>query len=234
MKVSSEFSKYAEHYGSHNIIQNKVADKLLTHIQGEPKNVLDLGCGRGAICKGISWDYESFIGVDFAPGMLELHPSSKKIKCFNGDFNNEALFKNLLQYKYDYIVSASALQWADDLENVFKNIKSFNAPIALAIFTANTFKTLNATASLRSILRTAGEIDLLQQKYFDAVFEVVNYKLEFESTRDMFRYIKQSGVSASRKVLDYKQTKTLMRDYPVNYLEFEVAFIYSNPSSFQA
>lgn len=227
MKVSSEFSKYAEHYGSYNIIQNRVADKLLSHIQGEPKNILDLGCGRGAICEGISWDYESFTGVDFAPGMLKLHPSSNKIECFNGDFNDESLFETLLQNRYDYIVSASALQWADDLENIFKNLKIFNAPIALAIFTSNTFKTLNATASLESILRTENEIDLLQKKYFDARFEIVNYKLEFESTREMFRYIKQSGVSGSRKVLGYKQTKQLMQNYPVNYLEFEVAFIYS-------
>jgi malonyl-CoA O-methyltransferase len=43
----------------------------------------------------------------------------------------------------------------------------------------------------------------------------------------MFKYIKQSGVSGSRKVLGYKQTKKLMREYPVNYLEFEVAFIVS-------
>ncbi len=119
------------------------------------------------------------------------------------------------------------MQWADDLESVFKNIKKLDTPIALAIFTANTFKTLNATASLDSILKSADEINTLQKKYFDTAFEVVNYRLEFESTREMFRYIKQSGVSGSRKVLDYKQTKKLMREYPVNYLEFEVAFIYN-------
>jgi len=227
MKISSEFSKYAEHYGSYNVIQNSVAEKLLSHIHGKPQKLLDLGCGRGAICKGISWDYESFTGVDFAPGMLALHPSSKKIECFHGDFNDTSLFETLLEKRYDYIISASALQWADDLEKVFESIKKFNAPIALAIFTSNTFKTLNKTASLDSILRTTEEIDLLQKKYFDAAFEIVNYKLEFASTREMFRYIKQSGVSGSRKVLGYKQTKELMRDYPVNYLEFEVAFIYS-------
>lgn len=227
MKISTEFSKYAQHYGSHNVIQNRVADKLLSHIKGEPKKLLDLGCGRGAVCKGVSWDYETFTGVDFAPGMLELHPSSQKIECFNGDFNDESLFETLLQNRYDYIISASALQWADDLENVFKDIKRFNAPVALAIFTSNTFKTLNETASLKSILRSKEEIDTLQKQYFKAAFEVVNYKLEFESTRDMFKYIKQSGVSGSRKVLNYKQTKQLMENYPVNYLEFEVAFIIS-------
>ena len=227
MKISSEFSKYASHYGSYNIIQNKVVEKLVSHIKGEPKKILDLGCGRGAVCSTVSWKYEAFIGVDFAPGMLELHPASKNIECFNGDFNDKRLFEKLRENKYDYIVSASALQWADDLESVFKNIKKLNAPVALAIFTSNTFKTLNATASLESILRSAEEIDTLQKKYFTTAFEVVNYRLEFESTREMFRYIKQSGVSGSRKVLDYKQTKKLMRDYPINYLEFEVAFIYN-------
>ena len=226
MKISSEFSKYAEHYGSYNVIQNRVADKLTSHINGKPKKILDLGCGRGAVCKNISWKYDSFTAVDFAPGMLELHPKSQIIKTINGDFNNPLFFKELPDNDYDYIVSASALQWADDLESVFKNIKKLDTPIALAIFTANTFKILNATASLDSILKSADEINTLQKKYFDTAFEVVNYRLEFESTREMFRYIKQSGVSGSRKVLDYKQTKKLMREYPVNYLEFEVAFIY--------
>ena len=228
MKISSEFSKYAENYGSHNVIQNKVVEKLLSYIKGEPKNILDLGCGRGAVCKSISWKHDSFIAVDFAPGMLELHPESPVITTMNGDFNDRALFDELSLNDYDYIISASALQWADDLDSIFKNIKSLNAPVALAIFTSNTFKTLNATASLKSILQSAQEIDVLQKKYFNAVFEVVNYRLEFESTREMFRYIKQSGVSGARKVLDYKQTKKLMRDYPVNYLEFEVAFITSD------
>ena len=228
MKISSEFSKYASHYGSHNIIQNKVVEKLTSHIIGEPKKILDLGCGRGAVCKNVTWSYDSFTAVDFAPGMLELHPKSQIIKTINGDFNDKLLFDKLQANKYDYIISASALQWADDLEFVFKNIKKLDAPVALAIFTSNTFKTLNETASLDSILRSAEEINALQKQYFNTAFEIVKYRLEFESTRDMFKYIKQSGVSGSRKVLDYKQTKKLMREYPVNYLEFEVAFITSD------
>lgn len=227
MKVSSEFSKHALHYGSYNVIQNRVIKKLLKRVKHKPKNILDLGCGSGALYNSITWKYDNFTGVDFAPGMLELHPKAKNCECIYGDFNDNTLFENLLTYRYDYIFSASALQWAEDLEMVFKNIKSLNAPVSLAIFSANTFKTLNETASLKPLLRSAEEIDKLQKKYFDADFEVVEYKLEFESTRDMFKYIKNSGVSGSRRVLDYKQTKKLMQDYPLNYLEFEVVFIHS-------
>jgi len=227
MRISSEFSKYALKYGTFNIIQKKVVKKLLQKVADKPKNILDLGCGSGTVCKSIDWEYESFTGVDFASGMLELHPKSSKVDSLYGNFNDQVLFENLLVKKYDYIISASALQWAKDLDMVFKNIKCLSAPIALAIFTSNTFEILNKTAGIDSLLRSSNEVKMLQKKYFDAEFEIVKYKLEFESTKNIFKYIKQSGISGSRKVLDYKQTKKLMNEYPVNYLEFEVAFIYS-------
>ncbi len=226
MKISSEFSKYAAHYGEYNVIQNQVAQKLLTFVTTKPKKVLDLGCGSGALIKKIDWDMEHFVGVDFAPGMLELHPKAKYVECIYGNFNDAALFEYLSTSVFDYIFSASALQWAEDLDALCKNILTLNAPVALAIFTANTFKTLNTTAGLEPLLRSRKEIKRLQKEYFaDAKFEVVEYKLEFESVRDMFRYIKKSGVSGSRKLLSYKETKRLMEMYPLNYLEFEVAFI---------
>jgi malonyl-CoA O-methyltransferase len=228
MKISSEFSKYAQSYEANNIIQNLVIDKLLSLVNTKPKHILDLGCGSGALCRKIDWKYKHFIGVDFAPGMLELHPKSDKIECVYGDFNDDMLFENLLTYRYDFIFSASALQWANNLEAVFKNIKSLNAPVGLAIFTSNTFKTLNETASLDSLLVSKDEIYRLQKIYFDANFELIKYKLEFDTVREMFKYIKRSGVSGSRNILSYKQMKKLMNEYPLNYLEFEVAFISNN------
>ena len=227
MKISLEFSKHALEYDSHNVIQNMVIEKLLRGTKTKPQYILDLGCGNGSLCRAIDWDYKHFTGVDFAPGMLELHPKSDKIECIYGDFNDPTLFENLLTYKYDHIFSASALQWADDLDKVFASIKKFDLPVSLAIFTSNTFKTLNKTAGIESILRSRDEVDALQKKYFDAKFEVVDYKLEFDTTREMFRYIKRSGVSGSRKVLNYKESKKLLNEYPLNYLEFEVVFIYS-------
>lgn len=229
MRVSSEFSKYALDYESHNTIQNLVIEKLLSLLHMQPKRILDLGCGSGALCKKIDWNYEHFVGVDFAPGMLELHPKSELIECINGDFNDDTLFKKLSTRNYDYVFSASALQWASELEKTFKNIQLFNAPIALAIFTSNTFKTMNITAGIESFLSSLEQLKSLQQKYFpNASFEVVEYKLEFESVREMFLYIKRSGVSGSRNILSFKETKRLMKEYPLNYLEFEVAFIVSH------
>lgn len=227
MKISEQFSKYASYYGTYNIIQEKVASKLLSHVKQQPKNILDLGCGSGAIVKKINWAYNSFTGVDFAKGMLDLHPKSHSIECIYGDFNDPVIYKKLSAKHFDYIVSSSALQWAKDLDTVMENISHLNTPVSLAIFTSGTFATLHKTASLEPILRSKDEVYEIQKKYFDAKFEVVNYRLEFENTREMFRYIKKSGVSGSRNTLSYKQTKQLMQDYSLGYLEFEVSFIYS-------
>jgi malonyl-CoA O-methyltransferase len=227
MKISSEFSKYAKEYNSYNIIQNKVVHKLLSKITSQPQNILDLGCGSGALCKAIDWEYEHFLGVDFASNMLELHPKSQKIECVFGDFNNEIVFQNLSNYNFDYIFSASALQWAKNLDGVLQNIAALKLPIAVAIFTAGTFKTLYESANLEPILRDSQTVEALSAKYFDLNSELVNYSLEFNTTREMFRYIKKSGVSGSRNVLSYKQTKQLMQEYPLNYLEFEVVFLTS-------
>lgn len=226
MKVSSEFSKYATHYGSYNVIQQKVADKLLSLVDSQPQNILDLGCGDGTLAKKVTWKYEKLTAVDFAPGMLQLHPKAENIECIYGNFNDEKLFQTFKKASFDYIFSASALQWSKDLQTTFKALSSLHVPVALAIFTANTFKTLHKTAGLKPLLADAAQVEALQKKYFNANFEVVEYKLEFDSVREMFRYIKKSGVSGSRNVLSYKEMKTLMQEYPLNYLEFEVAFIY--------
>lgn len=227
MKISQEFSKHAKEYDSYNIIQKKVIQKLLADVKTKPKYILDLGCGSGELCRSVEWKYKHFVGVDFAPQMLELHPKSKKIEAIYGDFNDRTLFEHLRTYKFEYLFSASALQWAEDLDKVFANIAKLNLPLSLAIFTSGTFATLNKTANLIPLLRSAEEIQKLQIKYFDADFEVVKYTLEFENTREIFRYIKHSGVSGSRNVLAFKETKQLMKEYPLNYLEFEVAFIRS-------
>lgn len=227
MKISTEFSKYALEYNNYNVIQNRVIEHLLSKITAKPQSILDLGCGSGSLCKHIDWEYEHFIGVDFAHKMLELHPKSPKIQTIYGDFNDEKLFEELDAYKFDVIFSASALQWANDLEEVFKHIKKLDAKVALAIFASDTFKTLNETASISSILKSSNYIKELSNRYFDAEVEIVNYKLEFESTRDIFRYIKKSGVSGARRILSYKESKKLLTEYPLSYLEFEVVFIYT-------
>ncbi len=228
MSVDLEFSKFAHTYERYGIIQEKVADELLALVKGEPKKILDLGCGRGALAKRINWDVELFLGVDFAKNMLELHPKGEKIECIYGDFDNPELYEHLFLYDFDYILSASALQWSQDIDKLFAKIAALNYnDFAFAVFTSNTFKTLHATAGISSPLPSAQTIVDCAKRHLGGKNHIRSYTLEFGDTLEMLRYIKRSGVSGSRGVLGYKQTKALMRNYPVKYLEFEVVFLYS-------
>ena len=229
MKVQREFSRYADDYGNYNIIQEQVVAKLINDLQSRPEHILDLGCGEGALFNAIDWHVEHFVGVDFAQRMLELHPKealhAELVECVYGDFNDPNLFEALSFYEFERIFSASALQWAEDLEGVFKNIASLHRPLSLAIFSGSTFKTLFETAGISPLLRSSEELSSLSRRYFNAEVEVMQYKLEFDSVREMFRYIKRSGVSGNRNLLGFKEMKKLMHEYPLNYLEFEVVFI---------
>ncbi|MDP3300819.1 MAG: methyltransferase domain-containing protein [Sulfuricurvum sp.] len=225
MRAREEFSRYASQYGTHNVIQTKVAQRLVANTPDKPRRILDLGCGNGTLFSSIDWELESFVGVDFSAAMLEHHPISSQTELILGDFNDQKLFAQLVAFSFDRLYSASALQWADDLDGVFKSIYALNTPVSFAIFTSGTFKTLYETAGLSSILKSSDEVIGSANHHFDAQFEIVRYILEFDTVREMFRYIKRSGVSGGRRVLNFTQTKRLMESYPLNYLEFEVLFI---------
>ena len=224
MKIEKEFSRFAHEYGQYNVIQNKVAQKLVDDLKTEPKHILDLGCGNGTIAKKILWDYDKFTGVDFSQKMLDIHPKDEKIECKLGDFNEDKLFEELVKEKYDHVFSASSLQWASDLDTTLYQISQFNAPISLAIFTSNTFETLLKTAGIDSPLRGSDEVVYMLNQYFRCDIEIVRYELTFKSIEEIFTYIKKSGVSGGRNELGYKQMKALMKNYPSMSLEFEVLF----------
>jgi len=225
LRVREEFSRCASVYGECNVIQLKVAQKLIGDTLAHPKRILDLGCGSGTLYSLIDWDLEHFVGIDFSQEMLNHHPKSPEVELLLGDFNAPVLFEKLHNETFDRLYSASALQWADDLGGVFEQLSLLNAPMSLAIFTSGTFKTLYECAYLPPLLKSADEVVALCDAYLNAEYELLHYTLEFDSTREMFRYIKRSGVSAGRRVLNFSQTKQLMETYPLPYLEFEVLFI---------
>lgn len=225
MRVQEEFSRYASGYGECNVIQAQVAKKLIASSVDKPRRVLDLGCGSGTIYSLIDWEMERFIGVDFSESMLSHHPVSPITELVLGNFNDPELFEALGTTSFDHIYSASALQWAADLGGILERLSAFKTPMSLAIFTSGTFKTLYECAGLSPILKPSDEVIALADSCLNAEYEILYYTLEFDSVREMFRYIKRSGVSGGRRVLDFTQTKRLMQTYPLTYLEFEIVLI---------
>jgi len=228
MKIERSFSQNAKDYEEVNTIQKKVVEQMCHHIKEQPRTILDIGCGSGSFYKRANWPIEEFVGIDFAQGMLNEHPKDDNITLYLADFNQKETFKMLKEHhQFERIVSASALQWATNLDATLHEIASFQTPVTLAIFTANTFKTLYQTAQIPPLLRGANEVENLLRKHFPkGELHYLHYKKEFASVREIFRYMKKSGVGAGRNLLGYKEMKWLMQHYPHHFLEYEIILLH--------
>jgi len=231
--IIKEFSRFAYSYDMYNIIQREVAGELISKLQVKKYDkIIDIGCGSGAIYNYIVKNniaIDKFIALDSSENMLAIHPLNNQIEkhCINFDDSNA--FNNLGITNQSLLLSSSALQWSQDLDALFMKLLNLSEHIHFSIFTSNTFKTLHKIANITSPIRSSHLLKDTIEKYYSARFEIKTYKLYFNSVRDMFKYIKKSGVSGGEKQLDYKQIKELMSKYPLDYLEFEVLFVSTLP-----
>lgn len=228
--VVQEFTRFAHQYDKYNIIQVQVAKYLVEMLDLKYyKSVLDLGSGSGEIFKNFrkqAIETELFVALDSAKTMLKLHPDEKEIVKINSNFNHSEFLTALPHKKYDLLISSSALQWSTNLDFTFSTLSKLSNQFYGAIFTSGTFKSLHIIAGVESPIYSAETIQKYIVKYYKNVdFNLQQYRLEFTNTREMFRYIKQSGVSSGERKLSYKKTKQLMREYTLDYLEFEVLFV---------
>lgn len=236
--VIQEFSRFAHEYDTYNVIQAEVAKLLVEELSSSRyATIIDIGCGSGEVYKNLEKNnvaFEHLIVLDSSREMLELHPSSKKIEKRCADFNRLQTFEELSLAPQTLVLSSSALQWSKDLDFTLSEISKRSPHAYFAIFTSNTFKTLHETANIKSPIYTKAVLRETIEKYYHAEFELKEYRLYFETVREMFNYIKKSGVSGGEKQLTYKQTKQLMKRYPLDYLEFEVLFVKAASLAFSA
>ena len=230
-KHIKEFSKNAYRYDEHTSLQQEIAHYLLSHIDSKPRSIIDFGCGSGAVFKQITWEVERFIGVDNAAQMCERHPKGEGVEIICENFESPTLFAQL-KPPYDLFISSSALQWASDIESLIAQMALNCKEGAFAIFTDKTFETIYAMSGQPTFLPNAVALIKLFEKHFTYQHEVKTFRLFFEDNISKFRYIKKSGVSGGEKRLSVAQTKTLIQNYPHEYLEFEVLFIWGASKQF--
>lgn len=226
--VKERFSKRAEGYHQLNSVQKRVAYDLVSHIASKPKRILDLGSGSGAIYNAINWEVERFIAVDFSETMLELHPKNSTITTVQADFNSESQMRDLAKYKpFSLVISASALQWSEDLAKTLDLIKELHSEIAIALFCDKTFQNLREFADLSSNLPSKDvALDLINSR-FDVVSFTKEYELEFKTPKELLGYISKSGVGGGFKRLAFSKARNLMECYPHCTLRFEALFAIS-------
>jgi len=231
MEIQEAFSKFAYEYKQYNVIQKEVAKKLLSYVpRKEYRKILDLGAGDGEVYRNLQTNqikFKEFIALDFSKEMLEIHPNDEFIKKIEADFNHLSFYSLFKKSEFDLLLSSSALQWSDELEQTLRYLSNISTTAYLSFFTSNTFKTLHQLAGITSPICSKEKILDSLDALFEYEMEIEEYRLSFESVHEMLTYIKNSGVSGGTKQLSYREMKKLILTYPLDYLEFEVIFVKS-------
>ncbi|MEA3513003.1 MAG: methyltransferase domain-containing protein, partial [Campylobacterota bacterium] len=204
--------------------QQIVSKALIRELEYEPKRILELGCGSGQVFKNIDFKYEYYKAIDFSQEMCDIHPIEENLEVVCLDFDSDEFIKNIKDDNYDLVLSSSALQWSKDLDKIVKQLSIISSNISMVLFTSNTFKTIFELTKTTSPILDEDFIKKIYNRYFKCEFETISYKLEFDNKKNLFDYIKNSGVSGDSK-LSYKDAKYLYKNYDLLYLEFEVIFI---------
>lgn len=203
-KIQLAFSKAAKDYDRFSQLHREVADELLAGIAAFPQTILDIGCGTGYLTTKLKERFaqSQIIGLDFAPGMLEVaRLKNSKIDWLLADscdlpFPSE---------KFDLVVSNLAYQWVEDLAQVFSEARRILSPGG--IFTATLFG-YHSCQELFDVLDQAGglQVDRLpsvsqvNEALFNSGFEHPQVKTEirridFSDMYELIAWLKSIGAN---------------------------------------
>ena len=225
MLIEKQFSNHASDYDDNNIIQRIVSKALVREISNNPQYILELGCGSGQIYREISWNIKKYKAIDFSQNMCNIHPQNENLEVLCFDFDSDEFWQNIKDDKYDLVISSSAMQWSKNLNNLLQKLFKITNKIDCVLFTSNTFKSIYEITKQKPAILSLDEIKKEFVKY-NSTYEVFNYQIDFNTKKELFSYIKNSGVQGDVK-LSYKDAKNLYKKYDKLYLEFEVIFIKS-------
>lgn len=197
-RVAQSFSHAAQRYEKVAHMQAQVASKLLKLRDDYSGDLCDLGCGTGFCMDLIRPQNKNVVGLDIASGMLEYcqnkyqtHPAN--LIC--ADFENLPIKPNA----FDGIVSSLSIQWSENLDQLFQQVKGCLKKDGWFLFSTLGPKTL---------------IELKESWRETDSFVHVN---QFVSQQTILQKLKAAGflielVEQSNETLRYDTVFSLMRD----------------------
>jgi len=235
------FNRAAITYDSYSILQDTISDNLIDRlkiIKLNPLDILDLGCGTGTNGLNLRKQYKKsrIINYDFSENMLR--EARLKQKLFILDKINLSPYSYICAdieaiplkgNSLDLVWSSSTLQWCNELDLVFNQVKKILKPGGLFIFSTFGPNTLNElreiTENLFNEKTTSTFIDmhnvgdlLMHSGFSDPVLDVENFTMTYKEVDKLFMDIKSIGatngnVSKNRGLSGRSFTKKIVEKY---------------------
>lgn len=196
-QIARHFSSRAHDYDKLALMQKDIADRLLKLIpEKDYLTILDIGCGTGYMCRQLKKRFPAaqVTGVDIASEMLRKAMAEDP----EGNYICEDFTKmDISGKRYDLIVSASALQWTDNINQILEKFHSSCNTMAYAVFTAPSLESLRhaflLAYKLAGLPYREHALCFPEAKQLPNVVKSARYQQDYISWRDAFKSLKAIG-----------------------------------------
>jgi malonyl-CoA O-methyltransferase len=216
-QVRHGFERASAEYDAVAVLQREVVDRLLQrldYVRLQPQRVLDLGAGTGYALPALRQRYPraELIALDLAQPMLSLAcqrvPAKKHVlaRVSRHAVCADAQRLPLASNSVDLVFSSLMLQWCNDLDAVFTEVRRILRPDGLFQFATlgpDTLKELRqAWASVNDAVHVHRFIDmhdvgdaLLRSGLAEPVLDVETLTLTYRQVNELLRDLRQLGAS---------------------------------------
>jgi len=211
-RVASSFSRSAQDYAEHAVLQRTVAERLLERlglVSISPGLIVDAGSGPGGAARQLAKRYKGaqVLQVDLSMEMLDQSRSQdsrffSKQQYICGDAESLPLAKN----SAELVFSSLMLQWCNDLDAAFTQIKNTLKRQGLFLFATlgpDTLKELRASwVEVDDDVHVNTFIDmhdvgdaLIRAGFVEPVMDVENIIMTYEDCSSLMKDLKTLGAN---------------------------------------
>lgn len=210
--IHAKFQEIAQQYDQHAVLQNLIADELLSRLEliNIPvKQVLDLGCGTGYSIKSLSKTFPKakLCFVDASEIMLKLAKKNKPWFKQYAFVQSRAEELNYIDNSFDCVISNLMLQNCADPDQVFTQVQRVTRENGLFTFSTlgpDSFKELRSAMTAAKItindlafghltdMHDIGDA-LLRSGMREPVIDVDIHTLQFNNFYNLFNEIHSTG-----------------------------------------
>lgn len=201
------FEKNFYRYDDNACIQKKVAKKLKSFLdKSKYSKILELGCGTGIFTKELIKDIT--IEKLYLNDYFDTQKYLENINYFKFMNKDMTLIDYELLGKMDLIVSSSAFQWIENLENLISKLSNMTNELVFSIYLKENMIEIQKHFNIGLKYWNSKDLKEMLNRYFISVeyFEEVHV-LSFENSRELLRHIKNTGVTGIGKS-SYSQIKS--------------------------
>lgn len=208
--VAKSFSRASSSYESVDQLQKIVASNLLERldlIKIDPTVILDLGSGTGAAAKNLAARYKRCKIVELDLAFQMLNYSRKRAPRFFSRHSyvcTDAENLPIADSSFDMVYSNLMLQWCNDLDQVFQEVRRVLKPNGLFIFSSlgpNTLCELRESwagvdeyphVNIFIDMHDVGDA-LMRASLANPVMEVEHFSLTYNDAYKLMRELKELG-----------------------------------------